>query len=383
MKNIQPHYKHDSILAVSQYFEHAFSSTETPAISAFPKKGSYKNMVWILLDGMNVPFMEKHKDMFLFSGYSGDIFSVFPSATPNALASFYTGLSPADHCHSMYCQREPKTGSMCLTLQAKEVGTYTSIEEKGRSVEDFFHHETIFERAKHQSTLLAPSNIKAGMTKEYARGSDFTLYEAGNVEDCFQKSQEILQGKEGHLLHVYIDNYDVLAHSYGPISTETKDFMQNFDEHFKNFIQSLAGTDTAVIVHSDHGFLSTDGGILFDVYEDKTLYSYFSEPLVGEPRVGVVNIKEGKMTECQKYIQEKYSEILDVYTFEEIMEQGLLGEKITNEDTKSYFGDLFLVMKDAHMIKDSSYSTLPHLKGMHGGLREDEMTIPVFVFENK
>ena len=176
--------------------------------------------------------------------------TVFPSVSPSAYASFYTGLTPDQSGIPFLEWFDRKTGHLTeyLTLGGKK---------------------------KMERDLKAPSLFETlAPTSTAAIGDPFSLpifWETGIFHDGFaldrlalKKLQKILQQpteKWPHFISTALLSSDFLGHHQGPDSKAVDDNLQRFDVFMGMLMQQIAqrnlADQTYLVLTSDHGMHAT------------------------------------------------------------------------------------------------------------------------------
>ncbi|MCK5586331.1 hypothetical protein KAJ02_09705, partial [Candidatus Bipolaricaulota bacterium] len=133
-----------------------------------------------------------------------------------------------------------------------------------------------------------------------------------------------------------------------------------------------------LIVTSDHGFVPMapeDYLLLNSEFDaDRALLM----PPVGEPRASYLFTRDGSKDAILKAFSEGRDDGLICIESRELIETGLLGINTPHREIANRIGDLALLSTgSAGTFQDYPDAVL--LRGMHGGLTEDEMLVPLII----
>ena len=101
-------------------------------------------------------------------------------------------------------------------------------------------------------------------------------------------------------------------------------------------------------------------------------------PPWGSARDTYFQVEEGRLDDAEKYLERRLKEIASVLRVEDAIEQGLFGINRPSRKFRRRVGNLMIL---PHGNKTVWYRYRKgdslELRGHHGGLSEDEMTIPL------
>jgi hypothetical protein len=357
-----------------------------------------ENVVLFLLDGLGYSEWRKQKENGFIGALSRKgnvrpISTVFPSTTAAALTTISTGLTPQEHGLPEWYVYMKEIGEVIVTLPFARAG------EPGRDTlvgamdpRALFDGTTIFERLKAggvESTSLTNRVLAHTAYSEVARrGSKVEPYiSASDLSVNLRNLVERAKGK--NLFYVYWSFIDTIEHSYGPntevATIEASLISYALQEGFLSKLSNDAARRTLVLVTADHGQVNVD--------PKKTLYMNRFGKLVkalsttpsgkrippwGSARDAFVSVDETRLDEMKAYLTHKLEGVASVLKTKDAIKQGLFG---INEPTRKFrrrVGNLMILPHGTNTVwfryrKGDSLD----LRGHHGGLSQDEMTIPL------
>jgi hypothetical protein len=357
-----------------------------------------ENIVLFLLDGLGYSEWKRQKE----SGFIGalskkgnvrPITTVFPSTTAAALTTISTGLTPQEHGLPEWYVYMKDIGEVIVTLPFARAG------EPGRDTlvgtmdpRALFDGATIFERLKAGgvvSTSLTNRVLAHTAYSEVARrGSKVETYiSASDLSVNLRRLVERAKGR--NLFYVYWSFIDTIEHSYGPntevASIEASLISHALQEGFLSRLSNDAARKTLVLVTADHGQINVDPKRTLYMNRFGKLVKALSTnnhgkriPPWGSARDSFISVVEDRVNEMETYLARKLEGVASVMKTKDAIEQGLFG---INEPTRKFrrrVGNLMILPHGTNTVwfryrKGDSLD----LRGHHGGLSQDEMTIPL------
>lgn len=322
----------------------------------------YKNVVILILDGMGKVILEKTLDENgpFRSHLAGVYKSVFLSTTVAATTSAMSGLQPCEHgwlgwdCY--YPQIDKNVTVFLNTVQGTEepAADYNV----AWTVTPYENVVTTINKAGGRAYGCAP------FLKPYPE----------SIEEICARIKELCEEPGQKYIYAYWNQPDGLLHRNGCGSNIVKDVLENMEAA----VSKLAGEldDTLIIVTADHGHIDSDYVVLQD-------YPSICDCLVRlpslEPRVLNFFIKEDKKKFFEKEFVKEFGEKFLLMPIEKALEKNLFGTGRHHENFRSMLGDYLAIATDNLSI----YFNDERWASMHGSLTEDEMLIPLIVFDTE
>jgi hypothetical protein len=369
--------------------EDALGGTET---------GGIENVVLMLFDGLGYrELLRQTRGGFFGSlarkGSVRPITTVFPSTTAAALTTVSTGLTPQEHGLPEWFVYMDELDEVIVTLPFTKVG------DPGRDTlvgqmepRLLFDGPTIFERLKKEGvrtlSLTNRSLARTAYSKISHEGSESLPYaSAADLTVSLRRRLEKATGP--NLFYVYWAYVDTIEHIYGPNTDESEVEASLISHAFKEGLLSKLDRETAkrtmVILTADHGQIN--------VVPEETLYmnrfrklTTFLErgptgkviPPWGSARDSYLRVREDKIDEAKEYLGAKLEGVAHVMRTEDAIDEGLFGVNSPSRKFRRRVGNLMVLPRDKKTVwyryrKGDSLG----LKGHHGGLSKDEMTIPL------
>jgi hypothetical protein len=145
-------------------------------------------------------------------------------------------------------------------------------------------------------------------------------------------------------------------------------------------LDTLRGSDTLVIVCADHGQVDVAPHRRISLDDHPTLTDCLVLPLCGEPRAAYCYLRPGREDPFDAYVRCKLAAAADCLPSASLIDSGWFGLGEPHPRLAERIGDRVLVMKDGYLLKDWLPQERRHeMVGMHGGLSDDELWVPLIV----
>lgn len=385
---LRPHYERYSLLAVTDTIldllgtEH-YDTSLTGELSLAPTE----RVVSFIVDGLGYLKLEELRaagtvDLSPFTerGAYIPITSVFPPTTTTALASLSTGASPIVHGVLGYKLFLQEVGAVVNMIKLATPGAPSdSIKNVGVDLEKFVTVPTIYEllaQAGAKVILFLPKYIvNSGLSGILYRGVAEIVPFIG-LSDLFVLLRQVLSREGKMLLGVYWPVTDTLAHIYGPgspaFAKEVSAFFRALGEDFLGAVR-----DVTLLVTADHGFVEVDPQRdLIDCSRIPELRGALLFQPVGDLRAGYFFVRKGREDTVRAYLEREYPGEFVVMTAEEAIARRLWGLEAPADHIRARVGDIVALARGRKLFFWPEGEEFK-LRGMHGGLTEDELLVPL------
>ena len=388
-KGLRPHYERYSLISVPHTIAGLFGLGEGGLAEELGLSRAEK-AVSLILDGIGYLRLESLRAQglidlspFLERGTYVPLTSVFPPTTTTALATLSTGASPLVHGVLGYTLFLQDPGAVVNMIRLATPGAASdSLQNLGLKAEEFLPVPTLYQRLSQAGVptiLFLPKFIMdSGLSQILYQGVSETVPYI-SPSDLFMLLREALSRPGRALLGVYWPTSDSLAHLYGPSSpafaVEVATFFRLLREEFLSRVR-----DVTVIITSDHGFVDIDPQKdIVSCPEHEVLKAGLLCPPVGDARAAYLYLRRGHEGAVREFLTSRYPEDFLVMTSEEALAQGLWGLEEAGPEARARLGDLVAIARKKRLIIWPKEEF--KLRGMHGGLTEEELLVPLLALE--
>lgn len=325
----------------------------------------YKNIVVLLLDGMGVNIMERNlkKDGFFSKNSIGTYHSVFPPTTVAATTSFNSGLFPVQHGWlgwDCYYKEINKNVSVFLNTES---GT-----TKPASTEN-----VAWKYCSYQTVI---DQIKEAGVQAYTVSRFVSPYPNSFAAIC-NKVEELCNMEGRKYIYAYWGEPDNTMHQTGCYSAESKEVVCKLEEDVEKFSTQLE--DTLLLITADHGHRDSRGVSITEY--PKIMDCLIRMPSI-EPRALNLFVKPGREKELEKEFQKEFGESFLLLSKEDVKEHQIFGPGKEHLRFDEMLGD-YLAIATGNLSIYNSVEEKEKFIGVHAGMTEDEMRIPLIVVERK
>ena len=360
-------YYDESILTyISAIREHyGLSSSFVPdmKLKELIKQKDPKRIFLLLIDGMGALQVERQlpEDSFCRKYFYKKVSTVFPPTTVAATTSILNGKAPNENAWLGWMQYIEEADDILIPFLGK--GYYNGREYGSDYVYDKIPVDNIIDE-------LNRKGIKAD-----------SLYPAFKKNGChsFEEMADRLVDlsySDNEFVYGYWDGYDSLMHKEGPSAWASQEYLLSVDKKLED-ISSKLSEGTMLIVLADHGQI--DVGKTVNLYHSPIASFLEKKPCI-EARACAFYIKEGKKEEFSKTFLHEFEEDFILFSADQVKELSLFGPNKDHPRFSQLIGDFLAVGKsDVCLIYDELDG--PYFKGQHAGMREEEIYIPLIIYQ--
>lgn len=332
-------------------------------------KHDYKNIVFIILDGMGVDMMQNDLPFFSFlrRHIKSKISSVFPPTTVAATTSYYSGYSPVEHGWLGWSPYFKKFGKVIEIFKNKDYYTGEKIKEDVMKDIPYVH---IFDRIKQVNkdvclTQIMPQKIRPDGISNFD-------------ELCERVIRQTKEPGKQFVLGYWLDP-DSTSHEYGPYSKNVKDVLKQLNSKIKKMCSGL--DDTLVIISADHGHIESEDVMLNDYPE---LMDCLALPLSLDGRAQAVFLKKDKEEVFIKLFDKYLAKDFVLVKSQKALDSNLFGQGKEHPAVKDFLGDyLIIATGEKSLVQRFENDKYNYLPGMHSGITNKEMVVPLILVEKK
>ncbi len=379
-----PDYRDGSIVNLMSSFIHAGDGFAPlyPALANLDPLilREHRNMLLLVLDGLGYEFLMQREEGVLRQHLKGRLTSVFPSTTASAITTYLTGDAPQQHAITGWFMYFRELGAVMTVLRGSPRYGGVDLSHSGIDAERLFGHVPISNRMGVPTYLVTPRDIAY---------SDFNISHKGSAEvhiyaslsQMFATTAAITRAPpKRKFIYCYWPGLDHTGHSHGINSHQAAKHYQDIDAAFGEFLDSIKGSGTMVVVTADHGMIDVSDADHIDLDDHPDLAETLALPLCGERRAAYCYVRLDRREAFEQYVTAELGEHAEVWPSRELIDNGYFGTGDPHPRLRERVGDYTLIMKQRFVIKDWLPGEPRHVQiGVHGGTSDAEMYVPLIV----
>lgn len=341
--------------------------------------GSGGRRLLVLVDALGTSQLERlPRDAFMREHLKERLQSVFLSTTACALSTFATAEWPARHAVPGWWAYLDDRKLDVVTLPFVQRGTGTPLEDLGVPIEALCPLPSVWANVAEGFWHLVPAAYSESVYTTYASGGARRIgYE--DLEDAFSRAAEIAVRPDARFTYLYLPHYDAAAHERGTESETVVELLRRIDVMLARLAEDLNGSAT-MIVTADHGQVNTPASDrIFLAPDDEVLEPLEAVPS-GEMTVPFFHVKVGREAEFRERFGSRLGERFALLSVDEVEALELLGPGRLSPVMRRRVGSFIGVAPDPvqlHVVAPGYDG--PSFVGVHGGLRPEEMEVPLVV----
>lgn len=376
-KIVYPNYKNCILNTITSILKYYNVETKHDSLNILDEKlkQNYKNVVFIILDGMGDLILNKvSPDGFFSKNKLTTVTSVYPSTTTAAVTTYYSGKPPYETGWIAWSQYFKEYGRSLDVLIHRESFFRDEIKNPKIDVyKDVINYETIFEKIEKASPHIKAYEIMPAYAEVKSRRS----LRADSLDIICEDIKDLCNNKGEKFIMAYYDKPDGLLHKYGCDSNEVKEMILDAEKQIEEMCKELE--DTLVIISADHGHK--------DIEKSYTLLDYpeiqdcLIMPPTLESRVVGFWVKDDKREEFERLFKKEFEGEFLLLSKEEVLNMNLLGFGEKHKKIDDFIGNYLALSISSSMIRIETFLVegKPVKKSTHCGLTEDEMMVPLII----
>lgn len=341
--------------------------------------GHHDHYLFVLVDGLGLSLAPRFPDGgFLASAERHELRSVFPSTTAVALTSLATGAWPAEHGLAGWFTYFPEHRRVLAPLLFRERGTDLDASELGLTLTDIVRSTPILGSFFRTVSSLLPREICGGAYATWSRGgTPIAAYRSfGHAVRLLRRHYRHVAGPT--YTYLYVLTVDKLSHVHGVASDAVTAEVARVDRLLARIRETLPPS-VRMIVTADHGLVDVPNKRHFVFRDDHALASHLVAGQTGEASTPVFHVRDGRLDDFRDaFARHEASRWFSLHTPDELAERGLYGPAPLSQSMRLHLGDLVGVASEPALLEyvPPAGRPVPHV-GVHGGLRPDEMRVPL------
>ncbi|MER3602086.1 MAG: hypothetical protein C4339_05130 [Nitrososphaerota archaeon] len=313
--------------------------------------------------------------------------TTFPSTTASALVSLYTSVPPEEHGIAGYHMYMKEVGAVVNMVDYSPAVDHRRdvLMEAGYNPRQLVGQRTLFEALRELGVkpyaLVRRSLKDSSLSLICYSGADVLTFVT--LPEALAMAAQLLRQSEGPtFISLYWDGVDAVGHVHGPLSEPHAAEVRYL---FRALHELVAGQGGGVLLTSDHGMVRVDAKDNVPLLQDSELMQLLLIPPTGEARAPILHARRGKEGELGRLLRRKYSEVAHVLASTEALRQGFFGLGRPRPGFEDRIGTYLLVTKGAKAFyfRYRGREQQPTLLGLHGGLSEQELLVPLLYYPSE
>lgn len=325
----------------------------------------FRNVVLMVFDAMGSRNLQNmiSEDCFLRKHMRSEISSVFPPTTTAATITLESGLAPAEHSWVGWSLHFPEVED--------NVNIFINTNDDGVTVADYH----VANKYLPYKNVVEKINEIPGVHAESI--SYFGTHHVESLEELMEGVEKFCQEDGRHYLYTYWHEPDNCMHQYGVTSEEAAAWVEGINAELEKLSSKLK--DTVVFIVSDHGQLDSHNKYIGDYPELLDTLKWL--PSI-EPRALAFHVKEGRDKDFQAAFLTLFKEDYMLLSRQEVLEKKLFGTGNIHPRLEEFLGD-YLAIATNNVTLFHNRAHAESFIGVHAGITEDEMLVPLIVVERK
>ena len=374
-----PNYEHcilNTITSILKYYKVNTPHSTLPSLDSILNSHKYKNIVFLVLDGLGEHIYKPITNNGFFSRYQLEtLTSVFPSTTTAALTTYYSGKPPYETGWIAWSQYFKEYGRSIDMLKHTE--SYKNDSLNGSKIDVFqsvVNYETIFNQIENASTINAYE-----ITPSYSDKRSKRSLTADNIDELIDHIKLLCNNPEEKFVFAYCDEPDHSLHKYGTNSAEVQELILSFENKIEYLSESLPN-DTLLIISADHGHLNIEDSHSILDYPELQECMYMPASL--ESRALTFWIKEDKKQVFEERFNRLFKGKFLLISKAEFLEKNFLGFGTKHSKIDDFLGNYVAISISSSIIRLETYLAegKPIKKSTHCGLTKNEMEVPLIIY---
>lgn len=341
----------------------------------------YRQVLLIVVDGLgSAQLSALSPEGVLARSQRATLSSVFPSTTATAVTSFLTGCFPIEHGLTGWHMYFRELGTVLAVLPGKPRYGGVPWDASGMDVGRLLGLTPFVNGISVASRLVSPRAIADSPFNRALRGRSKVEGFRGR-QDFFSKiRQGISQSTQRCYHYAYWSDFDHIAHEKGAFGTEAQAELLAFEQGLEDFLETIRGSSTLVIVTADHGFIDHDPERVTDLNDYPEIRESLILPLSGESRAAYAYVRSGHESGFERRVETLIGDRVTLHRSADLVAEGWFGKGRPHPEFFNRIGDYVLIPKGLGLVRDRIFEEKKAtMVGYHGGVHPAEMQVPLVV----
>jgi hypothetical protein len=390
---VWPDYAGGCITHVSEIIRQALGKTSQVPSRLLPFAAPADRIVLIIVDGLGYHALKRFRaessviERVMDAATGTVLTSTFPSTTPAALTSLYTGASPREHglMGGNVFLREKGLVANLIRFSPMEDPRRDVFLDQGLELKAFCPVRSVFEKLGRRNSGAAwvPGHILNNALCRICTSGAPSVHPFPTPSQAMVGARKNLEGGGPRFQCMYWDATDGISHARGPYSEEYRAEVAAFFHLLEDELLTTRPKEgkTRILLTADHGHALVKKSRILRLCDYPDIQKRLMFPRLGGTRVPYLQSLPGEeeaLREASKPLEEHYH----ILNSKEMLEKGLFGPDEGNPEAEHRIGTWILVPREDQTFfpKDPAHFTTP-LRGDHDALSAEEMTVPLLMWE--
>lgn len=333
-------------------------------------------LVFLLLDGVGANQIATHiPNGAMAADQVAVLSSVFPSSTAPAITSLMSGAYVGEHAITGWHlqQRVGESAMRPLPMDQRQ--------HPGQAAPSSVHQWSPWaDQTKTRCAAIQPEAIVNSTYSTYGmpKADRFGYNRFSEIPEILNAAITTNSNKPQYC-YIYIPDFDATSHHFGWQSPQAAKCIRALDQVYEQLANQVTALNGVIVTVSDHGFTDIEADKQFWLNDFPSLYEHFDAPLSGEPRAAICHVSPERCDQFTERASSELASICTVHRTEDLIRDNWFGA--TPSPAHRYrFGTHWLIPRDGYALFDQlDGEKRPTLIGMHGGISDTEMQVPLIV----
>lgn len=323
----------------------------------------YRNVVLMVFDAMGSRNLADimPKDSFLRRHMVEEITSVFPPTTTAATTTLESGLSPAEHAWLGWSLHFPEVND--------NVNIFINTNDRGEVVAEY---HVAGKYIPYKNTVEKINETGSARAESVSR---FGTYKIETIDEMMEAVKKLCMEEGRHYMYTYWGEPDHSMHEKGIMSSEAVEWVHRINVEVEGLCSQL--NDTLFIIIADHGHIDSQNRFIED-YPDILMTLKWLPSI--EPRSLAFHVKDGMDRSFREAFLKHFKDSFMLLSRQEVLDMKLFGDGNIHPRFMEFIGD-YLAVAVSDMAIFVNREEYENLVGVHAGLTEKEMMVPLIIVE--
>lgn len=363
--NFYPNYNNgilNLINSILKYYGAEYTHSTLKTLDKLLEK-QYRNVVLMVFDALGSRNLMEimGPDSFLRQHMVEEITSAFPPTTTAATTTLESGLSPAEHAWLGW--------SLHFSEVNDNVNIFINTNDNGENAAEYHVAGRYIPYKSTTEKINETNNARAESI------SPFGTCRVETVDEMMKAVKKLCMEDGRHYLYTYWTEPDSSMHKNGIMSREAVEWVHRINDEVERLSSQL--NDTLLIVTADHGHIDSQNRFIDDYPDILNTLKWL--PSI-EPRALAFHVKDGMEKEFKEAFLKHFKDSFILLSRQEVLDEKLFGDGNLHPRFSEFIGDFLAVAvsNESIFISRREYE---NFIGVHAGLTEKEMMVPLIIVE--